>query len=293
MKGIDISKWQGTKFPMDKVKDAGYDFVIIRLGCGKTKDPMFDTNYANAKRCGLLVGAYYYTYHYSKAGASTDAQNCLQWLEGRELDLPFGYDMEEEVHKVNSRKRSNSETYIHFATKMMTGGGYECMLYTGMSLFNNYFDASILKDVKLWIARYNTKQPYVGLPIYIWQYTSDADKTDFYKDKLDRNIMLGKIEEIDNLGGESHAIADNKPLEEIVYEIILGVHGTGALRKRRITEMGLNYTEVQALVNRYIKVAHDVLAGKYGNGETRKKKIASVNLKYEYVQKIVNWLVGK
>ena len=105
--------------------------------------------------------------------------------------------------------------------------------------------------------------------------------------------MLGEIEEIDNLGGESHAIADSKPLEEVVYEIILGVYGTGALRKRRITEMGLDYKEVQALVNRYIKVAHDVLAGKYGNGETRKKKIASVNLKYEYVQKIVNWLVGK
>ena len=50
-KGIDVSKHNGV-IDFQKVKAAGYDFVIIRAGYGKSatqKDTMFDLNYAKAK----------------------------------------------------------------------------------------------------------------------------------------------------------------------------------------------------------------------------------------------------
>ena len=34
-KGIDVSHWQGTNVDFNKVKKAGYDFVMINAGYGK------------------------------------------------------------------------------------------------------------------------------------------------------------------------------------------------------------------------------------------------------------------
>ena len=54
-KGIDISVWQGPNIDFNAVKNAGYDFVIIRAGYGKyehQKDPYFEQNYKNAKSAG-------------------------------------------------------------------------------------------------------------------------------------------------------------------------------------------------------------------------------------------------
>ena len=62
LKGIDVSKWQGS-INFKSVKSAGIDFVIIKAGgsdAGFYEDPMFKINYAGAKAAGLKVGAYYY-----------------------------------------------------------------------------------------------------------------------------------------------------------------------------------------------------------------------------------------
>ena len=63
-KGIDVSVHNGN-IDFQKVKAAGYDFVILRAGYGREitqKDSTFEKNYKNAKAAGLQVGAYWYSY---------------------------------------------------------------------------------------------------------------------------------------------------------------------------------------------------------------------------------------
>ena len=63
MIGIDVSKWQGD-IDFEKVKNAGVEFVILRMGVMKDKDtPLaidntFESNYNKAKEAGLKVGIY-------------------------------------------------------------------------------------------------------------------------------------------------------------------------------------------------------------------------------------------
>lgn len=186
LKIIDTSKWQNSKVDYVAAKKAGYAGVILRIGCGNTKDKCFENDYKAAIAAGLLVGVYFYTYSTTEVQAVQDATRVLGWLNNRHLDLPVAYDLEDAKQKGTSRKEINSAMYNAFAAKIKTK--YDCMLYTGEYFYNNYFNKSVVRG-KLWIARYSEKAPYVGRSVYMWQYTSDAISTDFYKQKLDRSYL--------------------------------------------------------------------------------------------------------
>jgi len=95
-KCIDVSTWQGS-IDFNKVKSAGYNYVIIRAGYGKEKsqkDNMFETNYKKAKSAGLKVGAYWFSYAMSPSTATAEADACLSCIKGKKFELPVYYDME-------------------------------------------------------------------------------------------------------------------------------------------------------------------------------------------------------
>lgn len=197
--GMDISKYQ----PVINLKDAkntGYEFVILRIGYNKTKDPYFEQHYANAKAAGLKIGVYFYATTLTEAEAVNDANRVLGWLGNKDLSFPIAYDMEEGSMKVSTRKDLNSKQFNAFADTVRTKG-FVPMLYTGESMFNNYFNKNMITD-PLWIAKYGANQglnngsPNVGKTVAIHQYTSAAILSDFYSAKLDRNQMMISYEEL-------------------------------------------------------------------------------------------------
>ena len=94
-KGIDVSKWQADNVDFNEVKNAGYDFVIIRCGSSKGKDDCFEQFYTEAKEAGLDVGTYYYSYAVTAEEAATDAANCLSFIEGKQFEYPIYFDFED------------------------------------------------------------------------------------------------------------------------------------------------------------------------------------------------------
>ena len=72
--GIDVSQWQG-EIDWEKVKSAGAEFAIIRLGYQKgydkenALDPYFVKNMEGAKSNGIDVGIYFYSYAKTKKEA--------------------------------------------------------------------------------------------------------------------------------------------------------------------------------------------------------------------------------
>lgn len=197
---IDTSKWQNSKVDYAKAKKAGYVGVMLRVGCNKTIDKCFENDYAAAIAAGLKVGVYFYTHSTTPDQARADADRVLGWLDGRHLDLPVAYDIEHSTQKSTGRKTANAQMYNAFANRMRTRSSYDVMLYTGESFFNSYFNKDLITD-KLWIAKYSTKAPSVGRDVYMWQYTSSADASDFYTGNLDRSYFYGELEE--DAAGES------------------------------------------------------------------------------------------
>lgn len=94
-----------------------------------------------------------------------------------------------------------------------------------------------------------------------------------------------------------------KSVDEIAKEVLAGKWGNGAERKRKLTQAGYNYAEVQAKVNALSgakpttpkksvdEIAREVIQGKHGNGDARRKKIESMGYNYAEVQKKVNQLL--
>ena len=88
---IDVSYCQ-TGVDYNKVKKSGIDAVIIRAGFGKEtyqKDSEFETHYKNAKKAGLAVGVYWYSYAYSVQRQSRRLRYALRALRVKRLNCLY------------------------------------------------------------------------------------------------------------------------------------------------------------------------------------------------------------
>lgn len=190
--GIDTSKHQNSKVNYAAFAKAGGKFVILRVGCGRTKDICFERDYRSAMAAGLKVGAYYYTYGQQVEDAMEDAKRVAEWLAGRNLHLPVVYDLEDPTQAMTSRKSRNTAMYMAFKNMIEPDKKYKTMLYSGEYFFNHYFDREGVEG-DLWIAKYSTKKPVVDRDIAIWQFSSSSVNTPYFKGALDRNWMLKDV----------------------------------------------------------------------------------------------------
>lgn len=131
----------------------------------------------------------------------------------------------------------------------------------------------------------------------------DHGNGDARKKSLGSNYEKVQAEVNKRLYGTSKPAAKpSKSVAQLAKEVIDGKHGNGAARAK---SLGARYNEVQAEVNRILKVstkpapkpakvdvsrlAKAVIRGDYGNGETRKRLLGS---NYAAVQREVNRQLG-
>ena len=96
--GIDVSKHQGTSNWDAVAADPSVQFAILRAGYGRyesQKDPTFERNYAECKRLGIPVGAYWYSYATTPADAATEGRLFAQVLAGKQFEYPVYFDQED------------------------------------------------------------------------------------------------------------------------------------------------------------------------------------------------------
>lgn len=76
IKGIDISEHNGN-VDIQKIKEDGIKFVILRIGYGKHQNQIDDTfkvNYESAIKNDIPVGMYLYSYAINIDDAKSEAQ---------------------------------------------------------------------------------------------------------------------------------------------------------------------------------------------------------------------------
>lgn len=193
MIGIDVSKWQGD-IDFEKVKNAGVEFVILRMGVMKDKDtPLaidntFESNYNKAKEAGLKVGIYVYSEADTVDKAVENAKFVIDNLNGDKLDFPVCFDWENWAYfnELEINLHRLNEMYDAF-TEELENAGYTTMLYASENYLNNTWLS--LKDYTIWTAKYSSKMPSLnaGNEYILWQNT-DKGRVDGIEGNVDLDI---------------------------------------------------------------------------------------------------------
>lgn len=184
---IDVSYCQ-TGVDYNKVKSSGIDAVIIRAGFGKEtyqKDSEFETHYRNAKKAGLAVGVYWYSYAYSVAEAKQEAKVCLACIKGKTLELPVYYDLEESGQ---TRLGMSALTNIAIAfCDAIKSGGYRAGVYSNLNWLNNYLDYKKLRNkYSIWLAQWSSSP---SKTCDIWQ-NADNGRINGINGNVDTDVII-------------------------------------------------------------------------------------------------------
>lgn len=164
IRGIDVSSHNGM-MNLDAVREAGYEFIFIKASEGEDfKDSNFRLNYDKAVTAGLKTGAYHF-FRFDKDGVA-QAQNLLQAVGGRHLDLGLAVDVEKQSNDTTISRdlvKERLTTMIEYLNLK----GYRVILYSNNE---GYYDIirSAAPGECLWICSFNS------IPINenwtFWQY---------------------------------------------------------------------------------------------------------------------------
>lgn len=188
--GIDISKWQ-EDIDFSKVKNAGVEFVMIRVGTKDPEtnqyilDPYFKRNIEEALKYHLDVGVYFYSYANSLKDAKNDALWVVKQIKDYKITLPIAFDWEDwfdyNHHHMSFYKLSMvGETFMEEIEKH----GYQSMRYGSKNYLEKiWFDTK--KDT--WLAHYTDKTNYGG-DYKLWQLCQNG-RVDGIKGDVDIDVM--------------------------------------------------------------------------------------------------------
>lgn len=191
LKGIDVSTFQG-EIDFNAVKNAGYDFVIIKLGEWNHTIDGFETYYWDAKNAGLHIGFYWFCDGETIEEISWEADACIEALQGLQFDLPIFMDIENQ-YQFDEGMYFCSEAVRTFCDKLEYSG-YNTGLYVSTTWLDNVIDYDIKNSYMIWVADWRGYCGYDG-EYGMWQYgVGDVPGIDV---PTDLNIMeLDKLRPI-------------------------------------------------------------------------------------------------
>ena len=192
--GIDVSKYQST-VDWEKVKEAGFSFVMIRVGyrgygqAGTMRpDEMADRHYQGAKEAGLDIGAYFFSQATSEEEAREEALYALELTRDWEMDLPIVFDWEyisEEARTAEVDADTLTACAKAFCQEI-SDAGRKTMIYVSPWFGNLHLDQ--LAEYPQWIALYKDNMDY-KYHFDMWQYTCEGSVPGV-KGNVDINIFF-------------------------------------------------------------------------------------------------------
>lgn len=238
-KGIDISAWNQTP-DFKKLKKAGIEFVMVRLGYGTVLDKRADDHIKAALNAGVHVGVYWFLYATNASSAKDNAAACVKALEKYKgkIDYPVALDFEADSIRYCRDQGGicsgrNFTDMCDVFLSSIEAAGYYAMLYANPS------DRSRLKDAVMdkfdwWLAQWSSAPSY---KCGIWQYTSSGEIF-----SGDSNIAYHDYPAILKRKGLNH-LTEEKPVKPktktITYTVKKGDTLSGICAK-----YGLNWGDV-------------------------------------------------
>lgn len=189
--GIDISHWQGN-IDFQKVKEAGVEFVYIRVGRGNgiggeyVIDKKFEKNIEGFNKVGIPVGVYFYSFANSVQDATEEAKWVLQHIKNYDVDLEIVFDWENwssfQEFDLSFKKLTNLASSFG---KVVKNKGYQAMLYSSKNYLENVWYPV---DFPVWLAHYTDNTDYSGA-YKVWQLCNNGRVDGIDDNLVDIDIM--------------------------------------------------------------------------------------------------------
>lgn len=193
--GIDVSKWN-KDIDWKKVKDAGVEFAIIRVGYRGSKsgylvqDPYFEKNIKEATEAGVRVGVYFFTQAITPAEAVEEASMVLMLCKEYKIAYPMFIDTEGAggAGRADGLSKEIRTAVCKAFCETIDNAGFNGGVYASKSWLNNNLDMSQLSEYSIWLAQYSKQATYEG-DYGMWQYTS-AGTLDGISTLVDFNVSF-------------------------------------------------------------------------------------------------------
>lgn len=181
--GVDISKHTG-KVSFDRIKAAGVDYVMIRLGSrgystGQiTLDENFKENIEGAIEAGLDVGVYFYSQAISQDEAVQEVNFVVQNLEPyrAHVKYPVAFNMEfvsNDKSRIEGLSREDKTTITTSFMEGIRAAGYVPMIYGDKEWLIKEIDMTKLQDYDVWLSQ-EEEIPDYPYRYTMWQYNTDG-----------------------------------------------------------------------------------------------------------------------
>ena len=210
-KGIDLSYHNG-RIDLSGLKNAGYNYVILRAGYGKNNiDKLFEYYASACEAYDIPFGIYWFSYALNEDMARKEAKYAIDAIKKYKTKCIIAYDLEyDSVEYANKNgvtiDKSLATNMAEVFCKEVTSAGYIPVLYTNKDYKKNYFNTDKI-DAYLWYARYTSSLTTDEKnSCAIWQKSS-TDTIPGIIDKVDVNEFYIDFESI-GIGSDTQV---NKP----------------------------------------------------------------------------------
>ncbi len=195
--GIDISSYSG-EVDWTRVKNAGVDFVMVRLGgrgYGESGALYADDKAAEyikgAQAAGIKAGGYFFSQAITAEEAREEALYCKEILGTLTPDCPIAFDweiIEDEAARTDSVDGETATACARAFCDTVKELGYEPLIYAHSRELYFTYDLSALSDCPVWLCEYNEIPTYY-YDFAMWQYSKDGS-VDGIEGTVDLNMRF-------------------------------------------------------------------------------------------------------
>ena len=194
--GVDVSKFQDY-IDFVKVKKAGIDFVMIRVGArgyGTGQlivDEYFSDNIKRATDAGLDVGVYFYSQAITEDEAREEANLVIENLGEYQISYPVAFDMElieNDTARTDNLSRAERTAITKAFLDTIAAAGRKTIIYGNKQWLIKEIDMSKLTAYDVWLAQ-EADIPDYPYKFTMWQY-SKTGSIDGIAGYVDLNISF-------------------------------------------------------------------------------------------------------
>ncbi|QNM06867.1 GH25 family lysozyme [Qiania dongpingensis] len=205
--GLDVSRYS-LNVDWPKVKNAGYEFAMIRIGYRRNadgaliEDPYARQNLQGALNAGMDVGVYFFSTAISEEEAVEEARWVQNYISGYNITYPVVYDCEgydkdtSRMYGLSATQRTNHA--VRFLD-YIASSGYTPMMYgSKYHLVNSWEIERLDSNYQVWVAQWpvpTPAYPSVGESTYernykMWQYAGEVSGVPGVEGLVDLNVMF-------------------------------------------------------------------------------------------------------